>query len=80
MVAANSNIQKIDIITAQELDQSYLNDIVQTLSATMNVKPSINHIVEPEIIGGMKLRIGNKIFDNSMRYQLNQLKKTLHNL
>tara|TARA_Y100001970_G_scaffold94838_1_gene119519 strand:- start:92 stop:622 length:531 start_codon:yes stop_codon:yes gene_type:complete len=80
LVATHSNIQKIDIITAQELDQSYLNDIVQTLSATMNVKPSINHIVEPEIIGGMKLRIGNKIFDNSMRYQLNQLKKTLHNL
>ena len=80
LVAANSNIQKIDIITAQELDQSYLNDIVQTLSATMNVKPSVNHIIQPEIIGGMKLRIGNKIFDNSMRYQLNQLKKTLHNL
>ena len=80
LVFSNSNIQKIDIITAQELDQSYLDDIVQTLSKSMNIKPSVKHIVQPKIIGGIKLRIGNKIFDNSMSYQLNQLKKTLHNL
>ena len=40
----------------------------------------INKMLDSKLIGGMKLRIGNKIFDNSISYQINQLKKTLHNM
>ena len=74
-----SDIKSIDIITAQQMDESYLQSVVQKISNNINTNPDINNIVDESIIGGMKLRIGNKIFDNSINYQLNQLKKTLHN-
>ena len=52
----------------------------EKISGILNSSPAVNNITQPEIIGGMKLRVGNNIFDNSINYQINQLKKTLHNV
>jgi len=71
---------KVNIITATKLSDEELNDLSQILSGILNNSPSINNIADPNIIGGMKLRVGNNIFDNSVNYQINQLKKTLHNM
>ncbi len=73
-------VNKVDIITAAKLSDQELNELSQTLSGVLNNSPAINNITDPNIIGGMKLRVGNNIFDNSVNYQINQLKKTLHNM
>lgn len=73
-------VNKVDIITATKLSDQDLQDLSQRLSRILNNSPSINNIPDPEIIGGIKLRVGNNIFDNSVNYQINQLKKTLHNM
>jgi len=66
--------QEIEIVSAQKI----ADDVLQHLSETLNCK--IQLTVNPNIIGGIQLRQGNKIFDNSISYQLNQLKNTLYNL
>ena len=71
---------RVDIITADPLSEQELNSLSQKISGILNSSPSVNNITQPEIIGGMKLRVGNNIFDNSINYQINQLKKTLHNV
>ena len=71
---------KVDIITATKLSEQELHDLSQTISGILNNSPLINNMTDPDIIGGMKLRVGNNIFDNSVNYQINQLKKTLHNM
>ena len=71
---------RVDIITADPLSDQELNSLSQKISGILNSSPSVNNITQPEIIGGMKLRVGNNIFDNSINYQINQLKKTLHNV
>ena len=73
-------VNKVDIITATKLSDQELNELSQTLSGVLNNSPAINNIADPNIIGGIKLRVGNNIFDNSVNYQINQLKKTLHNM
>ena len=73
-------VNKVDIITATKLSEQALHDLSQTISGILNNSPLINNITDPDIIGGMKLRVGNNIFDNSVNYQINQLKKTLHNM
>ena len=73
-------VNKVDIITATKLSEKALHDLSQTISGILNNSPLINNITDPDIIGGMKLRVGNNIFDNSVNYQINQLKKTLHNM
>jgi len=71
---------RVDIITAHPLSEEELNSLSHTISGILNSSPSVNNITQSEIIGGMKLRVGNNVFDNSINYQINQLKKTLHNV
>jgi len=65
---------KIEIIAAQNLTKELLESLEKKLNCEIQLT------VNPNIIGGIQLRQGNKIFDNSIAYQLNQLKNTLYNL
>jgi len=80
LVHTHSSIQEVDIITAQQLPDEDMLNLSESISAKLDSKPKINILHDPQIIGGVKLRIGNKIFDNSVGYQIKQLKKTLHNV
>ena len=79
-VNIHSNIQDVNIITAHKLEEAEIQSLTQSIHSTLNTKPKIDISTNSDIIGGMKLRIGNKIFDNSISYQINQLKKKLHNM
>ena len=37
----------------------------------------MNYSVEPELIGGMIIRIGDRVMDNSIKNKLNTLSRTL---
>jgi len=80
MVSSDSNISKVEITTSEKLTETNLEYISQTICDKLNATPEINIKIDPKIIGGIKLRVGNKIFDNSVSYQIKQLKKTLHNM
>ncbi len=68
------NAEQVEVITAEPLT----DDMLENIRETMNCK--IKSTVDQSIIGGMKIKYENKIFDNSIICQLNQLKKTLHNV
>ena len=80
MCSADSNMNKISVTTASKLNDSQLDNIANIIYSKIGFKPEIDQFTDSELIGGIKLRIGNKIFDNSVSYQINQLKKTLHNM
>ena len=80
MCSADSNMNKISVTTANKLNDSQLDNIANIIYSKIGFKPEIDQFTDSELIGGIKLRIGNKIFDNSVSYQINQLKKTLHNM
>lgn len=46
---------------------------------TGDVSIEINYQVDPEIIGGLVIRIGDKVADNSIRTQINTLTKAILN-
>ncbi len=68
------NANEVEIITANQLDDNVITDLSNKLNCTVKTK------IDQSIIGGIKLRKGNKIFDNSISFQLNSLKKTLYNV
>ena len=80
MVCADSNISKVEITTSDKLTDTDLEYVSQAICNKLNATPKINIKIDPDIIGGIKLRVGNKIFDNSVSYQIKQLKKNLHNM
>jgi F-type H+-transporting ATPase subunit delta len=80
MVSADSNICKVEITTSEQLNDANFEYISKAIYDKLNKTPKISIKTDPSIIGGMKLRVKNKIFDNSVSYQIKQLKKTLHNM
>ena len=80
MAISDSNINKVEITTADKINESDFEYISKTIFEKLDNNPKIKANTDPNIIGGIKLRIGNKIFDNSINYQINKLKKTLHNM
>ena len=80
MAISDSNINKVEITTADKINESDFEYISKNISHKLGNNPKIKANTDPNIIGGIKLRIGNKIFDNSINYQINKLKKTLHNM
>ena len=65
---------EVEVITAKQLDDKILHELAEKLNCTINIK------IDKSIIGGIKLRKGNTIFDNSIAFQLQNLKKTLYNV
>ena len=80
MVNTDSDISKIEVTTSKQLSDVDSEYISKTIKSNLNTNPEINIKEDHNLIGGIKLRVGNKIFDNSVSYQIKQLKKTLHNL
>lgn len=80
MVNSSVSSVKVEITTSEKLNDIDLQYISQSIHSTLNTSSTINVKTDSSILGGIKLRVGNKIFDNSVSYQINQLKKTLHNL
>ena len=80
LVRVHPDVQSVDITTAHKLSEEEIQSLSESISRVLNAKPKINIKEDLNMIGGIKLRVGNKIFDNSISYQINQLKKTLHNM
>ena len=66
--------KKIEVYTADKIPTKDLEKLFQSLNFEIETK------IDKSLIGGIKIKHENKIFDNSIQYQLNQLKKTLHNV
>ena len=80
LVSAHADLKDVEITTADSLNEESINSLIENLQLHLKTKQKIKIKTDPTIIGGVKLRIGNKILDNSVSYQIKQLKKTLHNM
>ena len=62
------------IIVATEIDEKQVETIVEKYKAIYKVdKAKYNVKIDPSIIGGIKVIVGNKIYDNSIDTQLKQM-------
>jgi ATP synthase F1 delta subunit len=65
----------VEVTSAIELDESIVNDIGERIGKQAGRKIELSSKVDPEILGGIVLRVGNFILDASIRHRLNQLRK-----
>lgn len=67
----------VEVRSAVPLDDATLNDIAERLKSQGVPKARFSTRVEPELIGGLVLRIGDKLYDGSVRTRLRRLKQRL---
>ena len=66
------------VTSAVELNDSQKKQIEKRLiEVTKYVEFVMNYSVEPKLIGGMIIRIGDRVMDNSIKNKLNTLSRTL---
>lgn len=65
------------VITALKLSPERQADIKEALEKKLGKKMVLQFCVDPEILGGMVLAVGDKILDSSLRAQLGMLRDIL---
>jgi F-type H+-transporting ATPase subunit delta len=65
----------VEVTSAIELDDSIVKSIGDRIGEQAGRKIELSSQVDPEILGGIILRVGNFILDASIRNRLNQLRK-----
>ncbi|OLO42281.1 F0F1 ATP synthase subunit delta [Alkalihalophilus pseudofirmus] len=66
------------VYTVKPLSEEDKQLVSQTFAKKVGVKTLyIENIIEPKIIGGMRIRIGDRIYDGSIKRQLDRLQRQL---
>jgi F-type H+-transporting ATPase subunit delta len=65
----------VTVTSAVELDQGTVKQIGDRIAEQTGRKVDLSATVEPEILGGLVVRVGNSILDASIRNRLEQLRK-----
>lgn len=72
-------ITSAELISAVKLDDIQKKAVIEKIKASFSANVEITEKVDPAIIGGMIVRVGDKQFDASIARKLNDLKKEFSN-
>ena len=65
----------VQVTSAVALDEATVRQIGDRIAEQTGRKVELSAIVEPDILGGLVVRVGNSILDASIRNRLEQLRK-----
>ena len=68
---------KVQITSAAEISGEELSKIVKTLEQSLHKEILAEMTVDPSLIGGVVVRVGDKVYDNSIRSSLERLSRHL---
>lgn len=69
---------EVTVITAQPMDEEMSERLGKSLKRALGAKPVVRRQIDPTLIGGMLLRIGDKVFDASAASRLSQIRQRLN--
>ena len=65
----------VSVTSAVELDEATVREIGDRIAEQTGRKVDLSASVEPDILGGIVVRVGNSVLDASVRNRLEQLRK-----
>ncbi len=77
LVNAKSGVSDAVIHSAFAIDPAQLGDVVATLEKRFGRKLNARVVVEPELIGGIRVVVGDEVLDTSVKARLEQMKAAL---
>jgi F-type H+-transporting ATPase subunit delta len=70
--------QRVQVVSAKSLDEATMARVKERVAAAFSFEPIIEPQTDPGLIGGIVIRVGNSVYDGSVRSWLKQLAKTMH--
>lgn len=69
---------EVDLFTAEAVDEQTKETFRSTLAAKLGKEIILHTYVEPAMLGGVKLRIGDRLVDDSLLTQLSRMRDRLN--
>ena len=66
-----------EVVTAQPLTAAQAKGVASALRQALGKDPEIETRVDPAILGGIKVKVGSRLYDASLKSKLDQLKFAL---
>src|SRR5262249_4913595 len=67
----------VELTTAQSLDPALEKSVVASLEKFTGKKVRVTHVVDPQVLGGVRARIGSVVYDGTVAARLERLKQRL---
>lgn len=64
---------RAEVISAAELPEAYFTELQKTLERVTGKQVSVAHRVDPSLLGGVVTRVGDQVFDGSLKNRLQEL-------
>ena len=77
IVDADRGIERAEVVSAVQLDRQQLDDISSLLKTVSGKEVTVADRVEPDILGGLIVRVGDRVMDGSTRTRLQKMRKSL---
>jgi len=75
MWAEENKLLPVTVTSAVELDDQLVEDIGKRITEQTDRKVDLSSKVDPDVLGGIVLQVGNMVLDASVRNRLEQLRK-----
>jgi F-type H+-transporting ATPase subunit delta len=75
--AAKRGVVAAEVVTAAPLSAAQKKGVSSALRQALGKDPEITTRVDPAILGGLKVRVGSRLFDASLKSKLDSLKFAL---
>lgn len=72
-----SGQRRVQVISAAELAPETLDRIRSALASALSTQPILETQIDPSLLGGMKIRVGDTVYDGSLKTQMKQLRARL---
>ncbi|MFG0250126.1 MAG: ATP synthase F1 subunit delta [Phycisphaeraceae bacterium JB051] len=77
IIDQRNGIVEVDAYVATELSSDALDSLAQKIGGAISRNVILNQIVDASLIGGLKLRVGDKLIDGSIVTQLKLLERKI---
>ena len=71
----DNKLLPVTITSAVELDEKVVKQIGDRIGEQTGRKVELSSNVDPDVLGGLVVRVGNTVLDASIRHRLEQLRK-----
>jgi F-type H+-transporting ATPase subunit delta len=77
MADTHEGIAYADVTSAVELTPAELAALAERLGSSLGMRVTVRQHVDPSIVGGLIIRIGDRVLDGSIRTRLKSLRREL---
>jgi F-type H+-transporting ATPase subunit delta len=75
MWAEENKLLPVTVTSAVELDEELVNSIGERIEEQTGRRVELSSRVDPDVLGGLQVRVGNMVLDATVRNRLEQLRK-----